>query len=317
MKVLFTAKNISEKHQHQLNQTYPEQTLIFCKDKLDIMKNVQEAEVIVTYGGDLTDEMLQSAPNVRWIQVISAGVDRLPRKTIEKRKIMVTNVSGIHKIPMSEYAISMLLQAYRNEKAFFEDEQNKVWNSSHQVKEITGRTMIVLGTGAIGQETARLAKAFNIKTIGVSRSGRAVEFFDETHAINEINTVLPQADFVVSVLPSTNETRELITFKHFQRMNKHTIFLNMGRGDLFRSDDLLKALQQGEIAHAILDVTEEEPLPKDHHLWKEARVTITPHISGASPLYLERALEIFEYNFTNYLEGTEEYKNKIDLKKGY
>src|SRR5699024_4101841 len=134
---------------------------------------------LVTYGADVNENLIQEEKNLKWIACLSAGVDKFPLKAIKDKGITLTNVRGIHKIQMAEYAISMLLQVYRNGKTIIENEKNGVWDNSIKVQEITGQTIVILGTGAIGGETARLAKAFRMKTIGVSRSGKEVEHFDE------------------------------------------------------------------------------------------------------------------------------------------
>lgn len=317
MVILFTPTNIGEHHQNHLKNKYPDHTFVFCQENSKISDYVQDAEVIVTYGSDLTEELIGKAKKLKWIMVISAGIDELPFTEIKKRKILVTNVSGIHKVPMAEYAISMLLHVYRQEKVLNNNQAKASWDRSVRMKEVTGRTMLVLGTGAIGQEVARLAKAFHMHTIGVSRSGRAVEYFDETYKINLLEDVLYEADFIVSVLPSTEETKGLITFRHFEIMKREAVFLNMGRGDIVRSEHILRAVREGEIAHAILDVFEEEPLPEDHPFWKSDQITVTPHLSGISPQYHDRALHIFEQNLDVYLKGDRKYINKINLERGY
>src|SRR5699024_550308 len=147
------------------------------------------------------------------------------------------------------------------------------WFRNKNPLEITGKTMLIAGTGAIGQEVARIAKAFQMKTIGISRSGRTVRYFDNNVTTNEMKSHLPEADFVVSVLPSTEETKYLYTFDVFQAMKSSAVFLNMGRGDVVESDVIIKAVQEKEIMHAVLDVFETEPLPENHPLWEEEKVT--------------------------------------------
>jgi phosphoglycerate dehydrogenase-like enzyme len=185
------------------------------------------------------------------------------------------------------------------------------------MQELKGRTMLILGTGAIGREAARLAQAFGVTTVGVSRSGKPVTHFDENHEIKDLESLLPHADLVVSVLPSTVETKGLFTYNYFKQLPDHSIFLNMGRGDLVKSEDLLKAIQQKEIAHAVLDVFEEEPLPAEHPFWKEESITITPHLSGMSKHYVRRALAIFDENLQIYQSGKDDFINKIDVARGY
>ncbi|WP_067728790.1 D-2-hydroxyacid dehydrogenase [Oceanobacillus damuensis] len=314
--ILFSAK-ISSKHQENLKGKFPDEEFVFSDSKDEKWEHLSKAEVFVTYGSDITEELIRKADRLKWIMVLSAGVDELPFQMLEEKDIVVTNVRGIHKIQMAEYAISMLLQVYRQEKLFMQSENEQKWDKSIRINEITEKTIVIAGTGAIGQEVARLAKAFRIKTIGISRSGNKVDYFDENYRNHEIKQVLPRADFLVSVLPSTPETKGFYTEEHFKSMPDHGVFLNMGRGDAVTSETIGKAIQTGEISHAILDVFEEEPLPEGHPFWKEEKITITPHISGLSPHYVSRAMEIFISNLEIYNKGNNAFINKINLSRGY
>ncbi|ASK61042.1 D-2-hydroxyacid dehydrogenase [Virgibacillus phasianinus] len=317
MVILFSAK-VSTKHQDKLKLQFPKELFIFCDRMDEAIGHMTEAEVLVTYGEDLTDEIVSQTNKLKWIMVLSAGMDTMPFAAIDRKDILVTNARGIHKVPMAEYAISSILQVSRQTKQLIFNQENHVWDRSIRMQEITGKTILIAGTGAIGQEVARLAKAFHMITYGVSRSGRNVEFFDKNVTAAEINTVLPESDFLVSVLPSTPETKGFFTKEHFKLLPDHAAFLNMGRGDAVTTDVLQNAIQSKEIAHAILDVAEEEPLPVNHPLWDYDNVTITPHLSGISPHYQKRALEIFTQNMHTYQQGkTDLMINKINLSRGY
>lgn len=317
MNIVFSTKP-SEKHQTYLTEKFSKPDFYFY-EKMDMAQAaLPDAEVLVTYGGDLTPELIRKSKKLKWIMLLSAGMDDMPLNEIEEAGILMTNVRGIHKTPMSEYAISMLLQVYRQAKAMMKNQENHVWNKKLHMREISGSTMVVVGAGAIGQEVARLAKAFGMKTIGVSRTGRNVAYFDQNEKVENLKDVLPQADFIVSVLPSTNETRYLYTMEHFKLMPDHAVFLNMGRGDVVSTDVLLEAIRNQEIAHAVLDVFETEPLPADSPLWDEENITVTPHISGLSPLYMSRGLEIFSQNLEAYLSAKiEDMQNRINVSQGY
>ncbi|WP_430788101.1 D-2-hydroxyacid dehydrogenase [Virgibacillus flavescens] len=316
MTILFSAK-ISKQHKEKLEERFTEENFIFCDNMGSAEKHLVQAEILVTYGEDLTDKRINQAEKLKWIMVFSAGMDRMPFTAIANRGILVTNARGIHKIPMAEFAITSILQVSRQSKQLFENEKNHKWDRSVKMEEITGKTLLVAGTGAIGQEVARLAKAFRMKTYGVSRSGEPVEFFDKTVQPEKMRYLLPEADFVVSVLPSTTETKGFFTDEHFKLMPNHAIFLNMGRGDAVSGNVLQQAIQSEEIAHAILDVFEEEPLEANHPFWKSEKVTVTPHISGISPEYQTRALEIFEKNLHTYKQDGKSFINNIDPKRGY
>lgn len=317
MKVVSAIKRVPEEIKHRLAEKFSDVDFTFCHGMEEAEPYLDQADIFLTYGEDLTPKHLKKAERLKWIMVLSAGMDRMPFEEIRARGIIVTNVRGIHAKPMAEYAISMLLQVSRQAKVLIEQEKTHEWNRKPLMTEIGEQTMVVLGTGAIAQEVARLAKAFHMKTIGVSKTGKDKPHFDETYKTAQLMEVVSRGDFIVSVLPSTEETVHLLNDDHFEQMADHAIFLNMGRGDLVSTEVLLRSVREERIAHAVLDVFEQEPLPPHHPLWDERRVTITPHLSGISPHYVPRAFDIFEGNLRAYVTGEGELLNIIDLKRGY
>lgn len=315
MQVISTTR-LTESLEQQLINNYPEVTFQFFSS-IETVVDLSEAEVLVTYGEDLTKAILEQAVKLKWIMVISAGVDEMPLAWIDARNILVTNARGIHKHPMSEYAMAMLLGHYREMFTFYEQQKQHKWHQKVKTKEINHRKMTIVGAGAIGEELARLAQAFYIETTAVTKSGGKRKNFDHSVTLSQIEDVLEDSDFVVSILPSTEETRPFYQPHHFKRMKSSALFLNMGRGDVVESDVLIKALDNGHISHAILDVAPFEPLPEEHPFWMHKKITLTPHISGKSSQYLPRAIEIFENNLSQYLIDRTLTVNQIDLKRGY
>ncbi|TFB13876.1 D-2-hydroxyacid dehydrogenase [Filobacillus milosensis] len=316
MYVLVTARMKTELRE-QLQGQYPDVTFAFKYPIQEAVPHLPKADVIITYGEDLTNDHIEKAENLKWIMVVSAGLDQMPFEKIVEKDILVTNARGIHTIQMSEYVIGMLLNVYRNIPAYRENQKQHVWDRTIKIEEITGRTMLVVGTGAIGQETARLAKAFNMKTIGVSRTGEFKDHFDKCYKNEEIERLLPEADFVINVLPWTDATESFFTMKHFDLMSEEAVFLNMGRGTTVVEADLIDALKQEKIRHAILDVFEEEPLDENSPLWELNNCTITPHNSAITKNYMPRALAIFKKNMNQFLKGGQPSVNVIDPKRGY
>ncbi len=303
--------------QEEIKSEFPEIQFEFYKGMKDAEKAFYECEVFLTYGDDLTVNHIQKNNHLKWIMQMSAGLEELPLKAIEERGIMITNARGIHKIPMAEYTLGTMLQWVKQTRALLENEQEENWDRKIRMEELFEKTVLILGVGAIGGEIARLAKAFRMKTIGVNRSGNGVGNIDELYLTEQMMDALPKADFIVSILPSTPETKHLLTKDHFVAMKNTAVFINIGRGDLVDESLLLHALEKNEIAHAFLDVFEKEPLVKDHPFWKMKNVTVTPHLSSVTQNYLPRALEIFKHNLNTYLNKTGDYMNIIDLKKGY
>lgn len=316
MKIL-TSAELPQDNQLKLKDTFPEDNFIFCNSMEGAEEHLSDTEILITYGTDLTEALIQKASKLKWVMVIAAGVDQLPFQALKKKDILVTTAKGIHKAPMSEYVFFVLMLVYRKGKVLIENEKKKVWTRDIQMEEITGKTMLIAGTGILGKEIAKIAKAFQMKTIGVSRSGRQVDYFDKNINFKEMDGYLNEADFVISILPSTPETKEFFQYKHFESMSEHAVFVNIGRGDVVNGEGVLKAIHEREISHAVLDVFEEEPLPEDHPFWEEENITVTTHLSGVSPHYFDRALDIFAENFNKYKNNEEDLVNIVNVEQGY
>ncbi|CAM4044844.1 D-2-hydroxyacid dehydrogenase [Mesobacillus thioparans] len=305
----------AETLQEEVKKEFPQVSFEFHKGIKEEL--FLEAEVFLTYGEDLTDELIGKADKLKWIMVMSAGLDKMPFEACKEQGILVTNVRGIHKIPMAEFTIGMMLQHVKQMKSLWSNEQSKSWERKLPMGELYGKALLILGIGAIGGEVARLAKAFNMNTIGVNRSGREAEWADETYTMENFRDALPKADFIVSVLPSTNETRHFLDLSDFELMKDTAVFINIGRGDLVQGEILLAALKENKIAHAYLDVFYNEPLNENHPFWTMDNVTVTPHISSLTKNYLPRSFEIFKKNLHTYLNKANDFINIIDMDRGY
>ena len=313
MKILFTFIP-KEDQQLRLKTEFPEIDFYFLyQDK----ENLPSADIVVTYGEDLTADDIAAAEKVKWIMVASAGIEKLPHQAITERGITVSNVKGIHKIPMAESVLAHLLALKRSLPVIYQNQRNHEWTRRTHSSEMHGTTALILGPGAIGSEIGRLLQAFGVATIGCNRSGATADNMDEMVSFEAILEKLPQADYVISILPSTQETKYLLKEEHFQTMKKTAIFMNFGRGDLVSDKVLLDALQNKEIAHAVLDVFEQEPLPQDHPYWSMDNVIVSPHVSSHSGKYVERAMDVFIPNLKDWLAGQTVPANLVNMEKGY
>jgi phosphoglycerate dehydrogenase-like enzyme len=315
--LIVSSVKIRRSIQKRMKETYPDYTFSFHESMEEAESELPQADILITYGSGLADEWIERAERLKWIMVMSAGIEGLPFQALKKRNILVTNARGIHKIPMAEYTIAMMIEAVKHIKRWHENERKHVWKQYSDMNEISGKTIAILGTGSIGSEIARLAQAFRMKTVGLNRSGRSVEYFDEIYTNDRVNECIGQADFIVAVLPFTKETEHFLGREQFKAMKEEAIFINIGRGQTVNEADLMEALRQGEIAHAVLDVFEKEPLPEDHPFWKMEQVTVTPHSSAITPQYQHRAFDIFEKNLQVFVSGGGNFINKVDYDRGY
>ncbi|MFS0837594.1 D-2-hydroxyacid dehydrogenase [Paenibacillus sp. 1P03SA] len=272
---------------------------------------------ILLTSGAFQDDWLPQMPKLRWFQTLSAGVDKLPLQKLEAKGIQVTNMSGVHSIQMSEYALSVMLDFVRRTHTLLENRKNKEWDHRIRTGELHGQTLGVIGTGAIGSEVARKAKAFDMKVIGYSRSGRDRDHFDEVRkGRGGLQSLLRESDFVVVIVPATAETENLIGAGELALMKPSAFLVNMARGSVIDETALIESLRQGTLAGAALDVFREEPLPADSPLWEMEQVAVTPHIAGNTPKYVERCAEILFPNIRLFIEN-KPLINRIDPGHGY
>jgi phosphoglycerate dehydrogenase-like enzyme len=241
----------------------------------------------------------------------------MPLREIGERNILITNVKGIHKTPMTESVMAHLLAIKRAVPWIYSQQRKNEWSKRSGSSELFGSTALIIGPGAIGSEIGRLLQAFGVKTIGCNRSGKQAPHMDDMIAFEQLNDTLPQVNIVISVLPSTPETRGLLTYEHFVLMKEDAIFMNFGRGDLIKEEQLRKAMSEHQIAFCVLDVFENEPLGENHPFWDMNGVIVSPHVSSHSSEYVPRAIEIFIQNLQEWMKEGTDFQNVIDVEKGY
>ena len=279
---------------------------------------LKSVEIIYGWTGQRSEELLtEDKHTLKWVQGKAAGVDFLDLEKLERNKILLTNGSGIHSIPIAESVFGMLLAHARGIQQAVKNQQTKTWDQVNKLMELHGKTIMIVGTGKIGVEVGRLAKAFNMKTIGVNRSGRDVEYMDQLIKQPELKEQVKQADIVINILPHTDQTHYFFNQDIFSQMKEGTLFVNVGRGPTVKTEDLIQALDKGKLAFAGLDVFETEPLPEENELWDREDVLITSHITGIAEHFKKRLFAIFEENLKAYLVGEQLPLNLIEYDQQY
>ncbi|HET7627276.1 MAG TPA: D-2-hydroxyacid dehydrogenase [Bacillales bacterium] len=311
-----TIDEYSERQWEQLKAAVPGSQVHLEPDLTNSRLALDRTEILVTYGFDVTEENLRRLPALKWVQVFQSGIEHVPVAALAERGILLTNVKGIHGVPMAEYVMSYVLYVTRDMKRFERDKQKRLWNRSDLVGEVKGKTMVIFGAGTIGMEVAKKAKAFGMRVIGVNTSGERREPFDEMVKLDEKLQVLSRGDFIVMLLPVTEETFHCIGADELRSMNREACLLNIGRGALVDTEALVDALRNRTIRGAALDVFEDDPLPPEHPLWTFDDVFLTPHLAAKTVNYLDRCLEKFAVNVDRYRNG-EPLLNQVDEKKGY
>jgi len=315
MYVVTTAK-INPRHLKPILEGYSDISIEYRKIG-ELREKLPQVEILITYGEDLTGEIVKECTGLKWLMVVSAGVDKLPFAELKAQNVIVTNVKGIHKIPMAEHACALMLQDSRQLIPIVEKQRQSIWEQSIRVRELAGKNLVIVGAGAIGEEIARKAKVFDMNTLGVTRSGRPVPHIDQIFKSQNLIDALSLADYVVVITPLTSETLDMFGEKEFKAMPDGCYFINIARGQVVQDGALVKALTKGWIRGAAVDTFREEPLPSNSPLWNIPNLIITPHIGGRTPKYMERAMDIFKYNFAVYYQGQGQMKNIVDLTKGY
>ena len=272
------------------------------------------AHVLNTYGSHIKHHDITDFTELKWLNVMSAGVDSLPFDDL--KDIPVTNARGIHKIPMMEYTIGLILNHYKNFYQNKVDQNNRFWNKDVSTEELYGKQVHMFGTGSIGSHIAKVLQVFGVVTTGYNTSGREVEGFDKTHTIEEKNSFVNEADIVISILPKTDDTNAIFDDEFFNTMKDDGIFINIGRGNVVTDEVLLHVLENKVIGHLILDVFNLEPLPEDSPFFNYDNLTITPHSSATTDAYYERAGKILGQNLALYPDF-ERMENIVDKEKGY
>jgi phosphoglycerate dehydrogenase-like enzyme len=260
------------------------------------------------------------APNLRWLQLTSAGVDRAARSGLvgPGSDIMVTSASGLHATPIGEYVLTQMLMFSKGMHRSLRAQERREWQR-FMPQELFGKTVGIVGMGHIGGEVARLAKAFGCRVLATRRSvaeRTGGEGVDELLPASDLPYLLAESDFVVLCVPLTGETRHLIREVELRSMKPAAVLINIARGAVVDEPALVRALKEGWLAGAGLDVFEQEPLPDDSELWSLENVILTPHISGGTEIYNQRATGIFCENLRRYLAG-EPLVNLADPERGY
>jgi phosphoglycerate dehydrogenase-like enzyme len=300
----------------ELQMLAPAANLIVCKNHRDALKHAPEAHATF---GFISPEIIKAAANLRWAQQTSAGVEGiLSIAELVERPIVLTNMQRTYAPEIADQAIGYLLCFTRGLSHFISNKGREEWSRPRDLvlDELEGKTMLVLGLGGIGSHIARRAAAFGMEILATDpKVIERPQFVAELRKPEALNGLLPRAHVVSSAVPLTPATNKLLGPSELAMLRKGTIIINVSRGKVIDTSALVAAMQTGHVAAAGLDVTDPEPLPPGHPLWKQ-NVIITPHSAGQSPGGYERAYELFRENLRRFARG-EMLLNIVDKKAGY
>ena len=280
--------------------------------------NIADAEVVYCIDSTLLKQM----PEMKWCHDGFAGVEKFVASGVfDSGERILTNSSGAYGLTISEHIIMVTLMLMRQMPEYLKIINERQWVQDIPVRSIAGSSIVIAGTGDIGQNAAKRFKALGAGTVtGFSRRGRQQDGFDSVYSFEQFSEVISNTDPDVLVLcvPGTAETTGLLSRERIALLPEHTFVINVGRGTVIDQEALLEALNEGRVAGAALDVMYPEPLPADHLLWTARNCIITPHISGDMGLQytVDKTVEFFCDNFRRYING-EELLHRVNIAAGY
>ncbi len=308
---------LSDRQKTFITDVAPQATII-STDLKHAEEHIHDTEILAAWGFNNIQPIYAQAKNLRWIHALTAGVEFLLFPETQSSSVLISNSKGIHGIPMAEHVLGLILSFTRRLPLLQQQQQQHLWQRPpiDELQEINGKTMAIVGLGAIGHEIAKKAKAMDMRVIAAKREMTQEPFVDRLYRPEQLLEMLAEADFVVVALPLTDATTGLFGREQFAAMKSTAYFINVSRGAVVQEEPLLECLQAGRIAGAGLDVFVEEPLPAANRFWDLPNVIITPHLSAISPVYLDRAVKLFADNLSRYI-GDKPLLTPIDKVRGY
>lgn len=316
MKKVLCALPVEERHKEKLEKAGKGCEFTYVLPKEVTEEQIRSAEIIL---GCVPAGMIKASEKLELLQLSSAGADPYIVKGVLAEKTILTNATGAYSKAVAEHGFASALMLQKKLHLYRDVQKTGVWSDFGTVTSMADATVLVVGLGDIGCHFARLCKAMGAYVIGVKRRPSSKpDCADELYTMEHLDELLPRADVIFSILPGTKEVYHLYNKDRFAKMKKAAIFINDGRGGAVDAEALYEALTEGKISAAAIDVTEPEPLPKDHKLWQLDNLLLTPHVSGFYhlPETFERIVNIAADNLERFLTGRE-LKNIVDFETGY
>jgi phosphoglycerate dehydrogenase-like enzyme len=282
----------------------------------ELQKRIGEADVVVV-SGMWKNDLIAHAPKLKFIQSISSGMDQYSKEQLGAKKVRLASAAGVNARAVAEHAMALILAVARRLPEARDNQHKKTWRGmigdlAEREDELGGKTLLVVGMGRIGSHLARLAKAFDIKVIGIRRDpAQGSSGADSIHAMGDLVKLVPQADFVALTCALTPETTGLMSAAAFAAMKPSSVFVNVARGRVADEAALIETMKAGRIWAAAIDVTADEPLPAASLLWTMPNVFITPHTAGETRRYEDNVLDILMENLERLWRGETALRNQV------
>jgi phosphoglycerate dehydrogenase-like enzyme len=300
--VLTLPEPVRNQYYNRLRTVFPEVTVNLVDHYSKVGPHIGAADVLVTFGPMMHDDVLKAAKNLKWVQALGTGVDGIADQPSLRKEVLVTKMHGFHGAPVAEAAILMMLALSRGLPRTLRNQAEGRWER-FPAKTLKDKTVGIFGVGVIAEALAPLCKSFGMTVAGISSVPRAVAGFDRMHGRDDLHRVVGDLDFLVLLTPHTPATRGIVDAKVLAAMKPSSFLVNLARGGVVDEDALIAALREGRIAGAALDVFAAEPLPRDHPFWGMPNVIVTPHLGGFFEGYPGYALPVVEENLRRFLTG--------------
>jgi D-2-hydroxyacid dehydrogenase (NADP+) len=300
----------AEMYRDALREKFPALQFTLFRNKHEVTGDHSDIDVLMCFGIEVTDELIAGLKQLKWIQSLATGVDHFLRCPLLKPEVLITSGRGIHGAPMREQVLYMMMgvsrdvvRAVGDQKAHFWE--RRLWSTLH------GKTAVIAGTGIVGTAIAELLKALGMHVIGISRSPRPAKGFDEMIATDRLTDAAARADYLINMLPASNDNLDIFDAKAFGAMKPTAYYISAGRGQTVDEAALLEVLRDRRIAGAALEVFQTEPLPPDSPFWDLPNVFILPHIGGYVIEYEEFIMPLVVDNMRLFLAGRQSEMQNI------
>jgi len=295
-------ESMRARYKTMLLERFPQLTVNVVGHHTLVEPFIADTEILLCFSPPMADHVVRDAPKLKWIQALGTGVDNIVDLPSLGKEVLVTNIRGIHGPPMSEATIAYMLSLTRDMPRVVHALARRTWERWPAAL-MDGKTIGILGVGAIAEHLAPMCKAFNMKVVGITSGQREAKGFDRMVPRGDLLKIAGELDYLVVLIPLDKDTRNIVNTELLAAMKPTAFLINMARGGVVDEPALMQALESGQIAGAALDVYAKEPLPPDSALWKTKNLHCFPHQGGYSEGYEERAMPTIEGNMRKFFGG--------------
>jgi D-2-hydroxyacid dehydrogenase (NADP+) len=300
----------AEIYRDQLRAEFPTLQFALAHEVAELPGDLSDIDVLISFGIELKDDFYQRATRLKWVQCLATGVDHLLRCPSLKPETLVTSGRGIHGAPMRETIVFLMMGVAREARRLAEAQKAHLWERRYWGL-FCGKTAVIVGVGVIGIATAKLLKAFDMHVVGVTRTPRAIQGFDEIMPTDQLKEAAARADYLINILPASKDNLLLFDRAVFAAMKPSAFYISAGRGQTVDEPALVEALRERRIAGAGLDVFQTEPLPADSPFWDLPNAFVLPHLGGYTSEYEDLIMPLIVENMRLFLAGRQNQMENI------